>query len=312
MKSRKKIGLVVFVTLLIGVNIYAQQLPNYTQYSYNMQILNPAFAGYRSDLSMSLLAREQWVGVDGAPKTKTFSLNTRVQKGIGIGTTVVNDRIGLSQTTNINLDISYSLFLSEHSKLAIGLKGGTTFFSNNLANGITPDNDIYASTTGEFYNVGFGALFYNRKFYVGLSIPYLLETPEFYIQENFINGSLATNPNYFLTSGAVFKLRNNIQFHPSTMVRYTTNLPPSIDFNLNFLYKGIIETGISYRYQNSLSALFTLIVDKKYRIGYAYDYKMANIVGNFNTHEVMLHIDINLGKKRWMEYGRCPFPTLGI
>ena len=307
-ENKRKLWLKVCFTFFISINLYSQQLPNYTQYLYNMQILNPAYVGARAELSMSLLSRQQWVGVPGAPVTRTFSINGRTQNGVGIGATVVNDKIGLSESTNFNVDASYTIVTSQYSRLSFGLKGGITTYSNNLANGITVDSEVYASTSGNFPNVGFGAFFYSRKFYMGLSIPYLLETPQFYIEDNLKETRLADNANYFLTTGAIFELTDNILFKPSTMVRYTSNLPISIDLNANFLYRDIIETGISYRYQNSISALFALIVNKKFRVGYAYDYKLQTLGNNLSSHEIIFHIDINLKRNtRWLAHNKCYF-----
>lgn len=300
----------LLLILIFGVSLktQSQQVPHYTQYLYNMQIVNPAFVGYRAELSASILTRQQWVGVPGAPKTNTFSLNARTRKGLGVGLTVVNDKIGLSETTNINLDASYTLITSRYSRIALGLKGGITFFNNNLFDGITPDSDVYASTSGNFNNVGFGALFYNRKFYVGFSIPYLLETPQFYIEDSYKKGSLATNPNYFLSSGVLFKLSENLMFRPSTMVRYTADSPISVDVNTNFLYKDIIEAGLSYRHKSSVSTLFSVIVNKKFRIGYAYDHRFSTLGGNLSSHEIIFHIDLNFKRNtRWLIHNMCYF-----
>jgi type IX secretion system PorP/SprF family membrane protein len=300
-----------FVAILIfafSVSTYSQQVPNYTQYLYNMQIINPAYVGSRAELSMSVLSRDQWVGVAGAPVTRTFSVNGRTSMGLGFGATVVNDKIGLSESTNVNIDASYTIVTSENGRLAVGLKSGMTFFSNNLANGITPDNDIYASNTGSFPNVGFGAFYYNKKFYVGLSLPYLLETPQFYTQENIDKGKIVTNENYFFSTGALFNLTEDLLFKPSTMVRYASNLPISVDINSNFLYKEIIEAGLSYRYENSVSALFALIINEKYRIGYAYDYKLSTLGGNLSSHEIIFHLDLNLKRNsRWLLHNKCYF-----
>lgn len=295
-----------FVVLIDKTN--AQQVPNYTQYLYNMQILNPAYVGSRADLSISALSRQQWVGVEGAPKTNTFSVNGRTQRGLGIGVTFVNDKLGLSESNNTNLDVAYTLITSQYSRLSFGLKGGITFFNNNLSNGLTPDNDVYASTSGSFINVGFGALFYNKKFYVGLSIPYLLESPQFYTPQHFSTGAISSNSNYFFSTGALFQLSENVLFKPSTILSYASNLPISIDVNANFLYKEIIETGLSYRNDNSLSALFSLILDKKYRIGYAYNHKIANLGNNLNTHEFILHVDLDFQRNtRWLLHNKCYF-----
>jgi len=307
-QMKKKIRLLLLSMLFISLQSYAQQAPHYTQYLYNMQIINPAFVGYRAELSMSVLARQQWIGVKGAPITRTFSLNGRTRKGLGIGTTIINDKIGLSETTNINLDASYTLITSRNSRFSFGLKGGVNFFNNNFFDGITPDNDSYASTTGRFVNVGFGGLFYTSKFYVGLSVPQLFESPQFYIEDNLKTVSFAKNTNVFISAGVLFKLTEDVLFRPSTMVRYTANLPLSIDVNTNFLYKDIIETGISYRYKNSVSGLFTLILNKKYRIGYAYDHRFSILGGNLSSHEIIFQMDLNFKRNtRWLLFNHCYF-----
>lgn len=297
--------LVVFIT---SCSLFGQQIPHYTQYLYNMQVINPAYVGVRSDLSLSALSREQWSGVIGAPTTRTFSVNARANLGLGLGATFVNDKIGLSEINTINFDGSYTIITSQYSRLSFGLKLGTTFFNDNLANGITPDNDVYASNTGNFFNVGFGAFFYSEKFFVGLSVPYLLESPQFFIQPDDREIRIDENQNIFLSTGYVFELSEDLYFKPSTMIRYTSNLPVSIDINSNFMYKEIIEAGISYRYKNSISALFSVIINKKYRIGYAYDYMTNNVIGNLNTHEIILHVDFDLKRNtRWLRSVKCYF-----
>nr|WP_302849154.1 type IX secretion system membrane protein PorP/SprF [Polaribacter porphyrae] len=306
-KIRTQYFLLVIVAFT-SLKMNSQQVPNYTQYLYNMQVVNPAFVGYRAELSMSLLSREQWVGLPGAPTTRTFSINGRTRKGLGIGATVVNDKIGLTETTNVNADVSFTLITSRYSRLAFGLKGGVNFFTNNLANAVTVDNEVYNSLNGRFFNIGFGAVFYNRNFYVGLSVPHLLETPQFYIQDRNVQGRIAQNTNIFLSSGALFELTDKILFKPTTMIRYTASQPISIDFNANILYKEIIEAGLSYRYQNSISALFALIIKKKYRVGYSYDYKTTNVLGNLNTHEIILHFDFDFQRNtRWLRHNKCYF-----
>ncbi|WP_339659662.1 type IX secretion system membrane protein PorP/SprF [uncultured Polaribacter sp.] len=311
LKTTKKYWLKICVSLCIlffSLKSYTQQLPNYTQYLYNMQIVNPAYVGSRADLSMSLLTRQQWVGLAGAPITNTFSINGRTDNGLGFGVTIVNDKIGLSESTNINIDASYTIITSQFGRLSFGLKGGLTDFSNNLAIGITPDSDVYASTNGSFPNVGFGAFFYNKRFYMGLSLPYILETPQFYMDKNADETSFITNPNYYFSTGALFKISENVLFKPSTMVRYVSNLPVSIDLNANFLYKEVIETGVSYRHENSVSALFALIIKEKYRIGYAYDYKFSVIGGNLSSHEIIFHLDFDLHRSsRWILHNKCYF-----
>ena len=298
----------ILYLFVFSCTAFSQQIPHYTQYLYNMQIINPAYVGVRSDLSLSALSREQWSGISGAPTTRTFSVNGRTRLGLGLGATFTNDKIGLSEINNINIDGSYTIITSENSRLSFGLKLGSTFFSNNLANGITPDNDSYASNSGNFYNVGFGAFFYSDNFFVGLSVPYLLESPQFFIQPDDREIRVAENQDYFLSAGYLFELSEDLLFKPSTMIRYTTELPISIDLNSNFMYKELLEAGISYRYNNSISAMFAIIFNKKFRIGYAYDYTTNDVIGNFNTHEFILHLDLDLKRNtRWLRSVNCYF-----
>jgi type IX secretion system PorP/SprF family membrane protein len=300
--------------LLIGLLLsnfisFGQQTPHYTQYMYNMHIINPAYAGARADLSIGILGRTQWVGVEGAPKTETFSINARAIDGIGLGLSVVHDKLGLSEETALYADVSYTLVMSKYSRLAVGLKGGLSFYNNGLANGITPDNEIYQSINGTYPNVGFGAFFYNKRFYAGLSIPTLLKTPKFRIDgANDVTG-ISEHVNVFATTGMVFDINDHLKYKPSLLVKYVSSLPLSVDLNSNFLYNNRFEVGVSYRYNDSVSGLFAIILNQQFRIGYTYDYTLSNL-GKFNSgsHEIMLLFDIDYKKRgRWLKHSSCYF-----
>ena len=312
-KSKKKLKKIIKrITILylfvLNGTLFCQQIPHYTQYLYNMQIINPAYVGVRSDLSFSALSRQQWVGIDGAPTTRTLSVNARTVLGLGVGLTFVNDKIGLSEINNINFDGSYTIETSRYERLSVGIKLDASFFSNNLANGITPDGDIYESNSNSFFNAGFGALYYGEKFYLGISAPYILESPQFYIQPDNRGIKFSKNLDVFLSGGILLNFIENFEIKPSTMIRYSKDLPLSFDLNTNFIYKETLEAGVSYRYKNSLSFLFSIFINKRFRFGYAYDYTLNDIIGNLNTHEFILNIDINLQRNtRWLRSNRCYF-----
>lgn len=293
---------------MFSLIISAQQTPHYTQYMYNMQVVNPAYVGARADLSIGLLARSQWVGVEGAPKTNTFSLNGRIADGLGLGLSVINDKLGLAENTNVNIDASYTIVTSPNGRLALGLKGGASFFDNKLAEGITPDNEIYASLNGSHFNIGVGAFYYNERFFLGLSMPYLLKTPQFRFDDEDYTTGLSENINTFIAAGMRFELTDNIKFKPSTLIKYAPNLPLSIDFNTNFLYKENIEVGLSYRYNDSASALFAIILNENFRIGYTYDHTLTDLGSNLSSHEIMLILDFTFkNKSRWLSNTKCYF-----
>lgn len=286
----------------------AQQAPHYAQYMYNMQVLNPAFVGSKSDLNATLLTRRQWVDVEGAPETSTFSINTRLNSGFGIGATVISDKIGLADNTDLNLNISYTIPTSEFGRLVFGAKGGISFFNNDLASGTTVDNEVYASTTGQYGQLGFGLLYNTRDYYVGFSVHNLFESPVFRLQEDIQTVEDLERGNYFLTAGMSIDLSKfgNVVFLPSIMAKYTPTLPLSIDLNANFLFNNKFEAGVSYRHQKSLSAMGSIIIAKKFRIGYAYENYLTNIGQNLTSHELILRVDLELNRdNRWLFLRDC-------
>ena len=304
-----KLAIVSFM-LLNTMLTNAQQLPHYAQYKYNMQVLNPAFVGSKSDLNASLLTRQQWMNVEGAPETTTFSVNTRLNSGFGLGATVVNDQLGLVDNTDVNLDVSYTIPTSEFGRLSLGIKGGTAFFTNDLAGGITVDNEVYASTSGNYGNLGFGMLYTTEDYYVGLSAQNLFTSPVFELQDDIQTVEGLERGNYFLTAGMPIELSkfNDIVFSPSAMVKYSPTLPLSVDVNANFIFNGNFEAGVSYRLQNSLSAMVAVILNDKFRIGYAYENYITGLGQNLNTHEIILRIDLNLKRnKPWLYLDCCYF-----
>lgn len=297
----KKIYLSALVGLLGLGSANAQQDPHYTQYMYNMSVVNPAYAGLKENLSLGLLHREQWVGIDGAPKTTTFFGNGRVGKNVGLGLSVISDKIGPVQENNIYGDFSYDLKLAPGHRLSLGLKAGVTMQKAGLfsdVNGFVPDpNDpAFAEDTNEsFFNVGAGAFYYTDKYYIGLSVPNFMKNT--YLEKNDRKfGSSVMH--MFLTGGYVFDLSEEWKFKPSTMVILAADSPMSFDLSANFLYNKKLEFGATYRLEDSFGAMVNYAVLPNLRIGYAYD----NVTSNLNvkakgSHEIMILFDIFFKKR---------------
>ena len=184
-----------------------------------------------------------------------------------------------------------------------------SFYGNNLDRGITPDREIYLPTSGSYPNIGMGLYYYNQRFYAGLSVPYLLNTPEFRIDYDTNNVDIAEHMNYFATAGMLFELTDKLKFKPSTMIKYASDLPLSIDFNSNFLYNNVLELGLSYRYQDSVSAMVAVILYESFRIGYTYDHTITELGGSsLSSHEIVLILDLDFKSKgRWLKHTSCYF-----
>ena len=278
-------------------DVFAQQDPQYTQYMYNQNVLNPAYAGSRGVMSIGLLGRTQWVGVDGAPETLTLSIHSPIGRNIGLGFSVIHDEIGPAKEDNLYADFSYTINTSEEGNLAFGLKAGFTFLNVREILGQDPTDALLNEPINKATpNFGAGIFYYKQKFYVGLSIPNFLETR--HLDKG--NGRVSTaseKMHYFLTTGYVFDISDDLKLKPSAMVKAAIGAPVSVDLSVNALLDDKFELGLSYRFDDSVSAILGLNVSDDMRIGYAYDYTISRF-GQFNSgsHEIMLLFDFNRKK----------------
>ncbi len=295
----KKLSLLVLLVSLLCIDIAsAQQDPQYTQYMYNMNVVNPAYAGSKETLSLTALYRKQWSGLDGAPETITFSGHSPVTDAVGLGLSAIKDELGPVKETNVFVDFSYTLQVSDNLKLALGLKAGATFHDVGLVDLELQDpNDPFFSQdiNNTYPNVGAGAFFYGDNFYVGLSVPNLLNSV--HLDENGLKYGSETN-HYFGTAGYVFQVSENIKLKPSVMVKSAFDAPTSIDGNLNALFNEKFEVGASYRLDDSFSGLVGFQATPYLRIGYAYDHVVSDLDAVANaSHEVILTFDLLFKKK---------------
>ena len=192
----------VIVALLItlSVTVKAQQDPMYTHYMYNTLAVNPAYAGSRGALTLTGLARKQWVGFDGAPTSITGTAHTPIfGEKIGLGISFVNDKIGPIKNNQIYIDLAYHLKLNTKSKLAFGVKGGANMWSANLSQLKTGNNLQDASSYN--YNIsnnitpnlGAGVYYYRDRFYLGVSVPKMLQNKVGSTEQVDVNGNKTGN-----------------------------------------------------------------------------------------------------------------------
>ena len=294
----KKIIITLVVLLGYSSTSFAQQDPQYTQYMYNQAVINPAYAGSKEGLSIVALYRNQWTGFDGAPKTITLSGHSPIWEKVGLGLSLISDQHGPVKENNIYADFSYTLDLGASSKLAFGIKGGVTLHDISLTTvDLTTQGDpLFAENVSKATpNAGLGAFFYDEKYYVGLSMPNILNSV--HLDENGRKYGSETQ-HYFLTAGYVFQLTENTKLKPSFLVKSSFDAPVSFDVNANFLFYDKFEVGASYRSTDSFSGLVGFAFSDSIRLGYAYDYILSDIrEAASSSHEVFLQFDLNFPKK---------------
>lgn len=311
MKSKLNItkGLGILFLLASGLVSNAQQDPMYTQYMFNTQTINPAYAGTWESFSFMVLARQQWAGLEGAPQTYTFSMQAPLKnERVALGLNLISDVVGLEKRFYMFTDYSYLLPINEGMKLRLGLKGGFTNYSNNLSEYITnvPGSGIIdPSFQGEIDrkfvpNFGIGGFLYGKKYYAGFSIPKILSHD---FENNYNNLSVNTElRHYFLIAGLIFDLGQNVKFKPTMLTKATfsseSGAPVELDLTANFLIKEKFWLGAMFRTGDSFGFIAQWIIDKKLRIGYSYDYTTTNLQNFHNgSHEIMISYEMRFLKE---------------
>ncbi len=295
----------VLAVLFIGIafNVNAQQDPMYTQYNFNTQTINPAYAGTWESMGFLVLGRHQWVGMNGAPRTYTFSMQTPMKKeNVGLGLNVISDKLGRESRLSLFGDYSYGLRVSENSILRMGLKFGVTNYHNNLAEYVQFPGEVDPASMGEIDvrympNFGVGALLYSDDYYLGFSIPKIIEND---FGNNYNNYTVVSEfRHFFFTAGYVFTLSEYLRFKPTFLAKATLHAPVEFDFTANFLLGEKVWLGAMWRTGDSFGFIAQWVFDKKLRVGYAIDFTTTRLQNFHNgTHEVMVSYEIGL-KRKW-------------
>ncbi|MBM1107700.1 type IX secretion system membrane protein PorP/SprF [Aurantibacter crassamenti] len=268
----------------------AQQEPQYTQYQYNTMSVNPAYAGSQGYASIIAVYRNQWVNIQGSPRTISLGVDTPFKLFSGLGLSIARDELGPSDETYFNANYSHSLILNRKGhRLAFGLKGGGKYLSVDWSKGTfkDPDTAFQENITGKFLpSVGAGIYFYTDNAYLGLSTPNVLQGQRYDdIQETVDTDRIHL---YFI-GGYVFELNPSLSFKPSTFVKYVNGAPLIFDVSANFLINKSIHLGASYRWDDSVSALLGFNISPNIQVGYSYDYNITNLTNyNAGSHEIFI------------------------
>jgi type IX secretion system PorP/SprF family membrane protein len=289
-----------FVLMFTAIVSYAQQDAQFTQYMYNTININPAYAGSRGALSIFGLYRTQWVGLDGAPKTSTFSVNSPINNSnLGIGASLINDKIGPTNENTFSVDLSYTVQTSENFKLSFGIKGTANLFNLdiNKLNPADQGDPQFQDLNSKFSpNVGAGVYWHSDKAYIGLSVPNFIQTNRY--DDNQV-AIFKDKINYYFMAGYVFDLGSDIKFKPATLFKMVEGAPLQADLSANFMFIDKLVVGVAYRWSASLSAMVGFQISDGLYIGYGYDRETTNL-NNYNSgsHEIFLRYEFfkNNGK----------------
>jgi type IX secretion system PorP/SprF family membrane protein len=294
-------ALVLVLFFIFAAPLHAQQDPMFTQYMFNSLAINPAYAGSRGMLSLMLLTRQQWVGFDGAPSTTTFTGHAPLFGNMAAGASVIFDKYGPVAQTSFYIDYAYHLKLTEKIKISLGLKGGVNHYSidyNDLSKNDNVDNAYTnAVEKANLPNFGFGLYLYSQEFYVGLSIPKLIENTYEEEKESFGQGKEVRH--YYGMAGVVLEGTEDLLFRPSIITRIAQGAPFNIDLNLNVILYKKIWLGAMYRLNDSFGVIMQYQFSSQFRAGYAFDLNTNELRSyHSGTHELMINYELNFNKER--------------
>jgi len=288
-----KTRILLFALMFIGMLSHAQQDAQFTQYMYNTINVNPAYAGSRGAMSMFALYRTQWVGLDGAPVTSTVSMNTPLnESNLGLGVSLINDKIGPTTENTISADLSYTIPTSDTWNLSFGIKATANLFDLdatklNPVQAADPSLQNYSTFSP---NIGAGVYWHSDKAYLGFSIPNFIETNRYDDNEVAI---FKERISYYLIGGLVFDLSDTVKFKPAVLTKMIEGAPLQVDVSANFLFFDKFMLGASYRWSAALSAMVGFQVSDGLYVGYGYDKETTNL-DNYNSgsHEIFLRYEL--------------------
>ena len=226
MNLKQKLFFLFFIVPTVNF-VWSQQEASFSLYMFNHQPINPAYVGAQDYTQVTVLNRAQWNGIIGAPETQAVSVGHQFKnKNLGLGFSSIVDKIGPVQNTNASLDLAYHLALNDKNlRLGLGLKlsGRSYQLDNSILTPFDSSDRVFTEPINSKFlpNIGMGAYLHNEKFYLGISLPYLLEDIEVNLKRN-----------YYLFFGGLLNSTKKIQFKPSFLFQKTEILPLAYDMSI--------------------------------------------------------------------------------
>jgi len=260
---------------------------------YNTLSVNSAYAGSRGHFSITGIHRSQWIGIDGAPESQTLSFDSPIGRKVGLGISIVNDKIGPSNETYFDTNFSYTINTSDTHKLSFGIKGGLRLFDIDWTRGRrqTSNDNLFQQNISEvFPTVGAGIYFHGQKSYLGVSIP------NFFTDQHYddVQQSVAAERlHLFVIGGLILDLNETIKFKPAFLFKHVTGAPVIVDLSANFMFNEKLRAGVAYRWDDSFSGLLGFQISPRFLLGYAYDYTNTELQRvTSGSHEIMLRFEL--------------------
>lgn len=289
--------------ILISTVAHGQQRASFTQFMFNPVAFNPAFAGYDEALSITFHNRYQWLGVDGAPVTNMLTGHSLFRnEQVGIGFSIVNDKIGVHRSSSILGMAAYHLKVSPTASLSAGIQGGIGYNRSDYTGIGQNDPRVGGQNISQTSpELGVGFYFRSKKLESGISVPQL------FTEKMSVSDSVQfrlSNAHYYIFSRYRIAMNDAVQVEPGLLLKHVRNVPLSYDLNVSAIFHDVLTVGISYRRNESIDLLWRARLTPQLQLSYSYDHVTGNAasVGR-SAHELMINylfsfVDDNLSSPR--------------
>jgi type IX secretion system PorP/SprF family membrane protein len=307
---KKIVLLLSAMSVLAGIfPARAQHIPQFSQYMFNGLYINPAYAGYKDNLYAHLMYRNQWVGIDGAPKTIMMSVDSKIIGGSNLGLIYANDQLGAVVTNSIMLSYAYRFNVSEKARLSFGVSGGAIHYGMDRSK---LDADPLTDQTEGAWRPGVdaGVYFDMKNFYAGLSVMGIIANRA---DANTLQ-LMRDDPNFFLAFGGRVPLSEKVSLMPSMLVKSDFKSPMGVDLNAmlmiveRFWVGGSYRTGVTWfekafketKQYDAISIIAEAFITDRIRLGVAYDFDLNNLTTSYNgSFEISLGYYLTSPKRKY-------------
>lgn len=316
----------ILIMIAAYLPVFGQQDAMFTKYMFNTLVFNPAYAGSHEYLSANLLYRNQWTGIEGAPETQSLTLHSPVNDRVGLGFSLVNDRIGPTGSIQANLIYAYRFKIGP-GKLAVSLQGGVMNWRADWTQlklkDSGPDQSFDTSPSKWLPNFGAGVYYHTDHFFLGFSSPHIVNydlRKADSANDDIPNATLYRH--YYAFGGAAIPLAGkSLIFRPTFLIKNVgmfndarnaagrISAPTELDIDAAFLIENKLWLGASFRTAlqafNQTSSIDSGDIwagfqfNNGLRLGLAYDITLSKLrPAAGSSFEIMLGYDMNFNMDR--------------
>ncbi|MEN9638427.1 MAG: hypothetical protein RLZZ262_295 [Bacteroidota bacterium] len=309
-----KFGFCFMIATSLVKSVVGQQDAITSQFTMNKLFINPGYAGYKEQGTMTLAHRNQWIGFKGAPMTTVISYDTPLKKNeLAVGGGLMYDKIGPSSRLMLSGYFAYRLRLSNRATLSWGAVASASLYQANLTDLILTSEHFGASDDAFMYNtksliipnVGFGGYYFKKDHFIGISIPAMIRPrleKRSLAEQTHMDGRY--EPTIYITGGKMFKANKDLNISTSILTRGTVNAPLSIGGYVSGIYSKDYTLGLYYHFRENAGIFFQWQIDKQIKVGYSFDVATNMLIRtNYGSHELAVNYALG-GKKKRIVYPR--------